>query len=302
MDALRDPCGLSPEQIRRCNNQVMRLFSLYLNLMPGAVDADAIRSIADECRLPFSEAYAQFLAASAGFDAAGEDRAFYDFWLKPAMRLLDPAPFYADPYFAVVGAAAGTHGKWQLKQEKLAPFEAFVCGDPVVTQDRRMIPQIGFFKEPYAYPAMLENGREWMTLLPNETVTTAPAIGAATGRVLTYGLGLGYFAYHASEKSDVASVTVVDISPDVIELFRTHLLPRFPHGEKITLVCEDAFKFAETRMAGNFDFVFADIWHDAGDGRDLYLKMLPWRDRFPDIRFAFWLEDTLRCYLDPTLW
>ncbi len=302
MDALRDPCGLSPEQIRRCNNQVMRLFSLYLNLMPGAVDADAIRRIADECCLPLPEAYAQFLAASAGFDAAGADRAFYDFWLKPAMCPLDPAPFLADPYFAVAGAAAGTHGKWQLKEEKLAPFEAFVCRDPVVTGDRRMIPQIGFFKEPYAYPAMLENGREWMTLLPNETVTTAPAIRQATGRVLTYGLGLGYFAYHAAQKPDVTSVTVVDISPDVIELFREHLLPRFPHKEKITLVCDDAFRFAKTHMAGRFDFVFADIWHDAGDGRDLYLKMLPWRTRYPDMTFAFWLEDTIRCYLDPTLW
>lgn len=302
MNVFKDPCGLTPEAIRRGNNLIMRLFSLYLNLMPGAADKAAICRIADDCKLPTEEAYAQFLAASAGFDAAGADRTFYEWWLKPALSRLDPAPFLADPYFAVVGAAAGSHGKWKLKQEKLVPFEAFVCRDPVVTPDRRMIPQIGFFETPYAYPAMLENGREWMTLLPNETVTTAPAIEAAAGRVLTYGLGLGYFAYHAAEKPNVTSVTVVDVSPDVIDLFKNRLLPRFPHKEKITLVCDDAFHFAETKMANSFDFVFADIWHDAGDGRDLYLKMLPWRTRFPATRFAFWLEDTLRCYLDPTLW
>jgi hypothetical protein len=193
-------------------------------------------------------------------------------------------------------------GKWELKTEALQPFEPFVCDDIVVTPDRRMIPQIAFFKEKYPFPAVLENGREWMTLQPNEMVTTYEAIDAAKGRVLTFGLGLGYFAYHASEKTDVESVTVVDISDDVIDLFRTHILPQFPHKEKIRLIKSDAFEFAETQMSGNFDFVFADIWHDAGDGRDLYLRMKTFEAKYPDIKFSFWLEDTIRCYLDEDLW
>jgi hypothetical protein len=48
--------------------------------------------------------------------------------------------------------------------------------------------------------------------------------------------------------------------------------------------------------------VFADIWHDAGDGRDLYLRMKKWETLYPDIKFSFWLEDTIRCYLDEDLW
>ena len=165
-----------------------------------------------------------------------------------------------------------------------------------------MIPQIGFFEETYPFPAVLENGREWMTLQPNEMVTTWPAIKEAKGRVLTYGLGLGYFAYHAAEKPEVESVTVVDLSADVIDLFQKHILPQFPHKEKIRLVHSDAFAFADTQMAGNFDFVFGDIWHDAGDGRDLYLRMKAWETKYPDIRFSFWLEDTIKCYVDEDLW
>jgi hypothetical protein len=48
--------------------------------------------------------------------------------------------------------------------------------------------------------------------------------------------------------------------------------------------------------------VFADIWHDAGDGREPYLKMKEYETRFPDIEFDFWLEDTIKCYLDESLW
>ena len=55
-------------------------------------------------------------------------------------------------------------------------------------------------------------------------------------------------------------------------------------------------------MAGNFDFVFGDIWHDAGDGRDLYLRMKEWESKYPNIQFSFWLEDTIKCYLDEDLW
>jgi len=141
-----------------------------------------------------------------------------------------------------------------------------------------------------------------MTLQPNEMVTTWPAIGKARGRVLTFGMGLGYFTYHAAEKPEVESVTVVDISGEVLDLFRTHILPQFPHKEKVKLIQKDAYAFAENDMAGNFDFVFADIWHDAGDGREPYLKMKQYERRFPDIEFDFWLEDTIKCYLNEDLW
>ena len=302
MDTLSRPCGLKPDEIRRHNNELMRLFSAYLNVGPAAVGGDTVREIADACHVPAAEAYALSLAALAGLDAGGSDRAFYEYWLKPAVRRLDPAPFCADPYFESVKIPEAVRGKWQLTKKTLAPYEAFVCGDPLLTADRLMIPQIGFFEQSYAYPAVLEDGREWMTLLPNETITTRPAIEKAHGRVLTYGLGLGYFVYHAAAKKEVASVTAVDISPDVIELFRRYILPQLPHPEKVTLVCDDAFRFAETQMAGRCDFVFADIWHDAGDGCDLYLKMKPWETLFPDITFTYWIEDTLRLYLDPTLW
>ncbi|MBQ8341848.1 MAG: hypothetical protein IJY22_05685 [Clostridia bacterium] len=294
--------GIPPETVRKYNSKLMNIFSLYMNLFPTAVDGKDVTELAKDCNIPLAEAFAHYLAALMELDAGGPDRLFFQHWLLPSIRELDPAAYTGDSYFQNIKIPTDVRGKWKLKTESLKPFEAFVCNDIVVTEDRRMIPQIGFFKEEYPFPAVLENGREWMTLQPNEMVTSYPAIHAAHGRVLTFGLGLGFFAYHASEKENVESVTVVDISDDVIDLFQTHILSQFPHKEKIKLIKSDAFAFAETQMQGNFDFVFADIWHDAGDGQELYLRMKEIAAKHPEIDFTYWLEDTIKCYLDKDLW
>ena len=294
--------GIPPETVRVFNTRLAQLHSLYMNLSARALDAELIEPLAAECGISYAEAFANCLAAYFDLDAAGEDRLFFRHWLLPSIEEQSPALYTSDAYFKNIKIPAHVRGKWEFREEFLAPFEPFVCRDFKVLPDGRMLPQIAFFREKYPFPAVLENGREWMTLQPNEMVTTWPAIARASGRVLTFGMGLGYFTYHAAQKPEVESVTVVDISGDVLELFRTDILPQLPHKEKIRLVQKDAFAFAEENMAGNFDYVFADIWHDVGDGREPYLKMKEYEQRFPDIRFDFWLEDTIKCYLREDLW
>lgn len=294
--------GISPQTVRENNTRLLQLFSFFLNECPRALDEELVRSLAKDCGISLPLAMAHGIAALLEIDAAGKDRTFFEHWLVPSITVQTPDLYRADPYFREIKIPETTRGKWRLKHEYLAPFEPFVANDLQVLPDGRMLPRIAFFCERYDFPAVLENGREWMTLLPNETVTTAPAIKEASGRVLTFGMGLGYFAFHAARKKEVESVTVVDLSPDVLALFRELILPQIPEKEKIRLVCRDAFDFAEQEMAGNFDFVFADIWHDAADGCDLYLRMKAYEPRHPEIRFSYWLEDTLRCYLNDSLW
>ncbi len=294
--------GLPADTVRCYNNQLVRLMGLYLELYPRAITAKMAEELAKECHISLADAYAEYVAAIAGYDPGGRDRVFYEHWLRPAIYELNAAEYRGDPYFRDVGVVEATNGRWRFARGEFAPMEAFVFRDFKLTQDGRMLPQIGFFREKYTYPAVFENGREWMTLQPNEITTHKKAIAAAHGRVLTFGLGLGYFAYHASQKENVESVTVVDVSGEVIALFREWILPRFPHREKLRFVCRDAFDFAETEMAGAFDFVYTDIWHDAGDGKDLYLKMKAYESKCPGAQFEYWLEDTIRCYLNPELW
>ena len=93
------------------------------------------------------------------------------------------------------------------------------------------------------------------------------------------------------------------LSSDVISLFEKHILPQFPNREKIRIVNSDAFEYAKKTAPGEkYDFIFADFWHDAGDGRDLYLKMKEYEKYSPESEYSYWLEDTIKCYLDKDLW
>jgi hypothetical protein len=294
---------LKPEEIRHYNSIITQLLSLFLNLAPNAIEADTVKEISASCNVSKEFAYAQYLAALCGLDTSGAHKDFFRNYFLPMVHELDPKRFEDDPYYRNIKIPQQKSGKWELKTETLHTCEAFVCNDFKVMPDGRMIPQIGFFMRPFSYPAILENGREWMTLMPNETVTTLPAVHEAKGKVLTFGLGLGYFAYMASEKPEVESVTVVELSEDAISLFNTYILPQFAYKEKVTVIQDDAFHFAETRISsGQYDFVFADFWHDVGDGKELYLKMKEYEKYSPNTRFTYWLENTILCYLDKNLW
>lgn len=288
---------------RFCNARVVNLMSMYLNFTPTAVTADMIDELTKTFGLTRERAFAECLAAVCEVGTDGADRRFTADYLLPMVHELDPLQFEQDAYYRTVRIPQGKRGNWEFKTMALQPYEAFVCDDFQVLSDGRMIPQIGFFSRAYEYPAVLENGREWMTLLPNETVTTKPAVERSHGRVLTYGLGLGYFAFCASEKETVTEVTVVERSADVIRLFREYVLPQFPHRDKLRIVCADAFAYAETQAPKEaFDFVFADIWHDVGDGKDLYLRMKKLESLSSRTEYAYWLENSIRCYLQPSLW
>lgn len=294
---------LTPTETRHYNSKAVQLMSILLNVAPDFADMESVKEISDASGVSLENAYAEYTAAMFGMDTLGPDKAFFRNYFLPMFRELSVKDFTCDPYYRDIVIPEVKLGKWEFKTMELKPGEAFVCNDFTVTKDGRMIPQIGFFTESFKYPAVLENGREWMTLMPNETVTTKPAVRNATGKVLTYGMGLGYFAFSASNKADVSSVTVVDSSAEVIELFNRYILPQCPNKDKIRTIRADAFEYAEDEMPKEeYDYVFADIWHDVSDGRDIYLKMKEYEDACPETEFDYWLESTIKCYLDRELW
>lgn len=291
------------DAVRYANARIVNLASIFLQFTPRAVTKDVLEEIVSEYGLSRERAFSECFAASLEVGGGRTERAFLGDYIVPMIHELDPAVFEHDPYCEAIRIPEGKRGEWELTTEALAPCEAFVCDDFDVRPDGRMIPQLGFFMRTYRYPALLENGREWMTLMPNETVTTLPAVERARGRVLTYGLGLGYFPFRAAAKPEVESVTVVERSEDVIGLFSDLLLPQFPFREKIAVVCADAFEFAKSRAPREkYDFVFTDVWHDVGDGKELYLRMKALESLSPDTEYAYWIEKTIRCYLARELW
>lgn len=284
------------DSVMRDNDVIVSILSEYINEHPRFIDAVMVEDLARECHVSNHEAFCTLLSAACGLDTVDNPlhRALERQYLIPAIKKLDTAVYENDAYAKTVRFPNVTHGKWELCQHSYAPYEPFVRTHPVVTKDLCEIPQLGYFDVEFPFPAILENGIEWMTITPNEVETMREPIEKCRGRVLTLGLGLGYFAFHASEKPEVERVVVVERSRDVIEIFKTYLLPQFPHGNKIEIVEADAFEYMQTEMPhGKFDYVFADLWHDASDGLEMYHKLKKYEILAPKTKFDYWIEPSL---------
>ena len=284
------------KQVTQENDRILRLYADYLNLTPRLLDARTVRDLASDCGIPAADAFRALFSASIGLEIPDnpDDRRLERVYIQPGVRCLSPAPYRNDAYVKTVRFGNLSVGKWRFTHGEYHAFEPFVCGHPVLTSDFREIPQIGFFEERFSFPSVTENSVEWMTVTPNEAETMRAVIAEAHGQVLTYGLGLGYFAFHASQKPEVRSVTVIERDPDLIGLFRDCILPQFPNRDKITVLNADAFAFTEQNMKpGAFDFAFVDIWHDQSDGLPLYLRMKRLETNFPETAFRYWIEPTL---------
>ncbi len=280
------------------NEKFLKVLSYYLNFEENIVDSQKVEEV-EKFGVTKERAFALVLAESLGIDTFDKDRAFFENYFIPSIKWLKTEDYYNDEYFKLIPFSQKALGTFEMKYMSAKPYQGFVRDDFKCLFDGRVIPQIGFFDTEYRYPAVLQDGREWMTLLPNEINSQIKYIEEAFGNVLTYGLGLGYYVLKVALKDNVESVTVVDIDKNVISLFKENVLPYFPKTarDKVKIVNSDAFKFAESENVKAFDYIYADIWHDVGDGVELY-KKFKIREKFADnAKFGYWIEDTIKFYL-----
>ncbi len=282
-------------RVMRENDLITQAYSHYLNHTPRILSADMVTNLAKECDVTIHEAFLSLFAAVCGLepDINPAHKALERAYLQSGIHGLDPVDYRNDPYCQAIRFPNQKNGAWEMRQGCYEPFEPFVCNHPVLTPALREIPQIGYFTERFSYPAVLENGVEWMTVTPNEIETMRAPIAKSHGRVLTLGLGLGYFAFSASEKENVTSVTVVERDTQVIDLFSAYILPQFPHKDKIRVIHADAFDYLASVDPNTVDYLFADLWHDPSDGLDLYLRL---RKMERDRGFSqadYWIEPSL---------
>ena len=291
-------------EIMRQNGRVTEAYSRYLNCQPRAITADTVQKIARACGVDTHEAYLSLFSSVLGWDAekTEEDSLLEEVYLLRGLRRLNPDVYRNDPYCRTVRFPNVKKGAWELKESFYEPYEPFVCNHPTCTEHLREIPQIGYFEDRFPFPAVLENGIEWMTVTPNEIETMREPIAHAHGRVLTLGLGLGYYAFSAAQKPCVSSVTVIERDPRIIALFEEHLLPQFPHCEKISVVEADAFAFLQSCAPSDFDTVFADLWRDQRDGLAMYLTLRKIEKQNQLQNVDYWIEPTLLSSLRHAVW
>lgn len=268
----------------------------FLNENPRAIDLEEARSIAGSCGIGEEEAVALMLAAYCGLDLdRPKDKETYHRCFPHMLHKLSPTFVTEDPYVLALKTKTYRRGTVTLEEETYAPAEIFVADD-FRQVNGMVLPQLGWFDTPVPYPALKEQGRIWMTVTPNEINTIRPCGEASAGKVLCYGLGMGYYVFRALRNDAVTSVTVVEQSRDVIDLFREALLPMFPRQDDLQIIQGDAFAYArEEAPRQAYDTVFTDLWHDVSDGLPMYRKMKQLEVQDP--KYLYWIESTMRYYL-----
>jgi hypothetical protein len=281
------------------NEKIFSLLAHYIQYIPDFIEPSMMKELQDSSHLPAEKAYSYLMATSLGLEIADNrtDRRFFEDYFPLMIKRLDPISYQKNSYCQKIRFTDEKEKNWELTHLSYKPYEAFVRNDPLLLPDGRIIPQIGFFDERFSFPAVLQNGREWMTITPNEMETMKEPIQEASGDVLTFGLGLGYFAFQCSEKENVRKVVVVEQDETVIHLFQRKILTHFSHPEKIELIHSEAFQFAEKNLPlRHFDLIFCDLWHDPSDGLPIYQKFKKLETLSPLSKWFYWIEKTLKLY------
>jgi hypothetical protein len=142
-----------------------------------------------------------------------------------------------------VSIPSGTSGKWSVSP--LIVSHENSIRDHLFSKDGRYTPEGTY--------TVLKCGSEIiMSDTPDEIRDHLHFIRQAQGDILINGLGLGMVAKACLSKPSVTSVTVIELSPDVISLVAPHIA-----DPRLTIIQADAFTYKPTR---HYDSVWHDIW------------------------------------------
>lgn len=218
--------------------------------------------------------------------------------------VFDVEDFMNNPYFKNIDFYEKHQGDYELRYNEFMPYEVDIYSPPKrLPQMHIDIPRVSCFTHTLKYPAIGQTSIKstWMSVTPNEVYTMSDAISNAKGKVLTLGCGIGYFAYMASLKNEVESVTIVEIEQDIIDLFEKHILPQFQHKEKITIIKEDAVEYMKKLTDGEFDYCFADIWIGIEDIAP-YFSIKEIGRKLRKTKIDYWIEESFAIYLSQFVW
>ncbi|MBQ7889125.1 MAG: hypothetical protein IJ356_05155 [Erysipelotrichaceae bacterium] len=245
------------------------------------------------------QAVLELMAAYLGFDFEEhpEQRSLFHHYFEKDFQIMSSSLIEQDAYLKKLHHRKIHSGQFQMEWMRFEPYELMFIDD--IKMDCQSIQRIamGCFSQQVEYPILFENGIEWMSIVPSEVHTMRPCIEKMHGKVLVLGLGMGYFAYHVSEKNDVVSIDIVEVSKDAINLFSHDLLSVFEHKEKIQLIQMDAMQALETLDLNCYDCVFADIWHNGLDGAEWVKQFEPVLQQYPHLTWINWLQNSIDAIL-----
>ena len=269
--------SMIPSDIDKLRAEAIKLQSQMKNT---SVDKIMMRLMVEGMRAPY----------------IGNDARMFDFFMNSLLnegRVFDVSEIQDNPYVKDIDFKDRRSGDFEFRYHSFMPYELDIYDIPrkIIEYDVD-IPRISCFTEKVEYPVIFQNSIKstWMSVSPNEINTMKQPIRNAKGKVLTLGCGMGYFAYMASLKADVESITIVEREQSVIDLFTSFILPQFKTKDKITVIKDDAIEYMMNLEDGLYDYCFADIWIGVMDFEP-YIETKEVCKRFRKMRMEYWIED-----------
>lgn len=207
----------------------------------------------------------------------------------------------ASPYNTAVKLDMIENEGFRFSSEMIPANQLFNVSGIIFDENRELNDwmQLRALDQPYLANVLWQKDEVWMLDAPSESNTIDPNAKKAHGNVLTFGLGIGYFAFMALLNPKVKSVTIIEKSPSVIAMFRKFILPQFPASDRINIIEGDAFDYFRQSFMQDFDYVFVDIWKSGDDGF-LMIEQLLEQYEPPFEKVDFWIEHSCFEFI-PTL-
>ena len=112
-----------------------------------------------------------------------------------------------------------------------------------------------------------------MSNTPMEQRTNADFVRRAHGDILIGGLGLGMILLAIQDKPEVKSITVVEYSPEIMQM----VLPQLPLNSKVKVIQGNIFEWVPSRGT-KYDVIYFDIWNYVNS--DVYEEMKILKNKF----------------------
>lgn len=286
---------------REINIDVSSMYLYYLTNETYSIKEKNILSLMNKRKLSVNQAFYYEFINVLDLDYKDEDYILANKTCKISdIKALDIEKYISNPYYQTIKVPEVKEETWYFKYDRIEAYEGFMYNDISVLENEYFAEKssFGFFQKPYKYLSVSEGDDIWMCVTPHEMETMEPSINEARGNVLVFGLGLGYYPFMISRKSNVNSITIIEKDIRVISLFKKYILPQFPNKEKITIIEEDAFSYLKKNDIENkFNYSFVDLWHNVDDGIPLYLRFKKETKEMIRTHFSYWIETSLLVYL-----
>ena len=247
------------------------------------------------------EVLMSIVAEYLDFDLSFEDNEeVFTRYIADIIEPLDINKYLNNEYYQLFKDTKAKENNYELVIDKYAPYELFAYKDMTTFKDSYIEKNsLGYFKDEYPFLALNYRGVTWMSVTPNEIETMEGATKEVKGNVVIFGLGLGYFAFMASNKYDVKHITIIENDKYIISLFNKYIFPKFKNKDKIEVIYTDALDYINNPITQ--DYAFVDLWHDPFDGLKLFLKFKKIEPK-SNCKFLYWLESSFylllrRCML-----